>query len=357
MAPVLRALNAQGIDSRVCVTAQHRDMLDQPLALFEIKPDIDLNLMKTNQTLHGLTSDVLMGVSEAIDAETPDMVLVHGDTTTSFATALAAFYKHIPVGHVEAGLRTGDIYAPFPEEMNRRLSDRISSLHFAPTDTARDHLLREGTSPDTVHVTGNTVVDALFLIRDRLNADDAFRAAARAELPEFNPQKKMVLVTGHRRENFGEGFRNICQALRRISEINNVEIVYPVHLNPNVQAPVMELLSGLDNVHLLPPVDYPSFVDLMARSYLVITDSGGIQEEAPSLGKPVLVMRDVTERPEAVDAGTVLLVGTDKDRIFNETMVLLDDEAAYNRMSKAHNPYGDGHAAERIAREVSKYGV
>lgn len=357
MAPVLRALNAQGIDSRVCVTAQHRDMLDQPLALFEIKPDIDLNLMKTNQTLHGLTSDVLMGVSEAIDAETPDMVLVHGDTTTSFATALAAFYKHIPVGHVEAGLRTGDIYAPFPEEMNRRLSDRISSLHFAPTDTARDHLLREGTSPDTVHVTGNTVVDALFLIRDRLNADDAFRAAARAELPEFNPQKKMILVTGHRRENFGEGFRNICQALRRISEIDNVEIVYPVHLNPNVQAPVMELLSGLDNVHLLSPVDYPSFVDLMARSYLVITDSGGIQEEAPSLGKPVLVMRDVTERPEAVDAGTVLLVGTDKDRIFNETMVLLDDEAAYNRMSKAHNPYGDGHAAERIAREVSKYGV
>lgn len=357
MAPVLRALDAEGIDSRVCVTAQHRDMLDQPLALFNIVPDIDLNLMKPNQTLHGLTSDVLMGVSDALAVENPDMVLVHGDTTTSFAAALAAFYKHIPVGHVEAGLRTGDIYAPFPEEMNRRLTDRISARHFAPTDTARDHLLAEGTPPDAIHITGNTVVDALFLIRDRLNEDEAFRAAARAELPEFDPRKKMILVTGHRRENFGDGFRDICHALRTISETNDdVEIVYPVHLNPNVQAPVMELLSGLDNVHLLAPVDYPSFVDLMARSYLVITDSGGIQEEAPSFGKPVLVMRDVTERPEAVTAGTVLLVGTDKDRIVKEASALLDNEQAYNKMSKAHNPYGDGRAGARIAKEVSKYG-
>ena len=356
MAPVLTALKACGVESRVCVSAQHRDMLDQPLSLFEIVPDIDLDLMKPNQTLHGLTSDVLLGVSNAIEAEKPDLVLVHGDTTTSFAAGLAAFYQRIPVGHVEAGLRTGDIYAPFPEEMNRILTDRITSLHFAPTDTARDHLLAESTSPETIFVTGNTVVDALFMIRDRLQDDKTFRDAARINVPEFDPDRKMILVTGHRRENFGAGFENICHALRDLAMRDDVEIVYPVHLNPNVQAPVNALLDGLPNVHLLPPVEYPCFVDLMTRSYLVITDSGGIQEEAPSLGKPVLVMRDVTERPEAVEAGTVLLVGTDRDRIVHEATVLLQDEQAYNRMSKAHNPYGDGQAGMRIAKEVTNYG-
>lgn len=357
MAPVLSALTACGIESRVCVTAQHRDMLDQPLSLFEIVPDVDLNLMKPNQTLHGLTSDVLMGVTDAIASEKPDIVLVHGDTTTSFAAGLAAFYQRIPVGHVEAGLRTGDIYAPFPEEMNRRLTDRITSIHFAPTASARDHLLAENTSSETIFVTGNTVVDALFMIRDRLASDQVFRDEARANMPDLDPGRKMILVTGHRRENFGSGFENICHALRDLAARDDVEIVYPVHLNPNVQTPVLALLDGLPNVHLLPPVEYPSFVDLMSRSYLVITDSGGIQEEAPSLGKPVLVMRDVTERPEAVDAGTVMLVGTDRGRIVQEASALLEDEQAYNRMSQAHNPYGDGQAGMRIAKEVSKYGV
>lgn len=357
MAPVLSALDAVGIESRVCVSAQHRDMLDQPLALFNISPDIDLNLMKPNQTLHGLTSDVLLGVSEALDEERPDMVLVHGDTTTSFAAGLAAFYKHIPVGHVEAGLRTGDIYAPFPEEMNRRLTDRITSLHFAPTETARNHLLAESTSPDSIHVTGNTVIDALFIIRDRLQNDPEFRAAAQKGMPDINSDKRMILVTGHRRENFGAGFENICHALRDLAQRDDTEVVYPVHLNPNVQEPVNTLLGNLPNVHLLPPVDYPSFVDLMTRCHLVITDSGGIQEEAPSLGKPVLVMRDVTERPEAVEAGTVLLVGTDHNRIVTEAKTLLDSSSAYSRMSMAHNPYGDGAAGMRIAKEVSNYDV
>ena len=357
MAPVLSALEAVGIESRVCVTAQHRDMLDQPLSLFGIVPDVDLDLMKPNQTLHGLTSEVLIGVSTALESEKPDLVLVHGDTTTSFAAGLAAFYQQIPVGHVEAGLRTGDIYAPFPEEMNRRLTDRITTLHFAPTETARDHLLLESTSPETIFITGNTVVDALFMIRDRLEGDEAFRSAARTNVPDLDPNKKMILVTGHRRENFGPGFENICHALRDLATRDDVEIVYPVHLNPNVQGPVSELLDGLTNVHLLPPVEYPCFVDLMVRSYLVITDSGGIQEEAPSLGKPVLVMRDVTERPEAVEAGTVALVGTDRDRIVREASVLLEDEQAYNRMSRAHTPYGDGQAGMRIAEEVLNYGV
>lgn len=356
MAPVLRALEAASIESRVCVSAQHRDMLDQPLSLFDIVPDIDLDLMKPNQTLHGLTADILMGVTKALETEKPDMVLVHGDTTTSFAAGLAAFYQKIPVGHVEAGLRTGDIYAPFPEEMNRRLTDRIATLHFAPTNTARDHLLAENTSKETIFVTGNTVVDALFMIRDRLSNDERFRNEARLNVPQLDRGKKMILVTGHRRENFGTGFQNICHALRDLAMRDDVEIVYPVHLNPNVQAPVSELLANLPNVHLLPPVEYPCFVDLMMQSYLVVTDSGGIQEEAPSLGKPVLVMRDVTERPEAVDAGTVLLVGTDRERIAHETTVLLDDEQAYTRMSKAHNPYGDGKAGSRIAKEVARYG-
>lgn len=356
MAPVLHALQNAGATSRLCVTAQHRDMLDQVLDIFGLTPDIDLNLMKPRQTLEGLTSAVLDGVSAALDAEKPDLVLVHGDTTTAFAAALAAFYKQIPVGHVEAGLRTGDLSAPFPEELNRRLADGIARLHFAPTTSSRDNLLAEGTDPSRIFVTGNTVVDALFMARDKIAADDARKAAYAKAYPYPRDGRRMILVTGHRRESFGDGFRNICKALADIAQRGDVDIVYPVHLNPNVQAPVNEILGAHDGVHLLTPVDYLSFVYLMDRAHFVITDSGGIQEEAPSLGKPVLVMRDVTERPEAVAAGTVELVGTDPTKIVERATRLLDDADAYNTMSRAHNPYGDGHAAERIVQEIMTYG-
>ncbi len=357
MAPVLRALREQGADVRVCVTAQHRDMLDQVLDLFGITPDVDLNLMRPNQTLPGLTSAVIEGVSKVLVAEAPDMVLVHGDTTTTFAAALAAFYQRIPVGHVEAGLRTGDIYAPFPEEVNRRLTDGLSTLHFAPTDGARDNLLAAGTDARSIHVTGNTVIDALYMTRDRLNTDQAFRQSVTKALPALSDARRTILVTGHRRENFGGGFEQICHALTDLAARDDVEIVYPVHLNPNVQKPVMDILGKTANVHLIAPLEYPGFVHLMMNADIVITDSGGIQEEAPSLGKPVLVMRDVTERPEAVDAGTVRLVGANRDRIVSETTALLDNDEAYKTMSRAHNPYGDGKAAGRIAAEVLKYGV
>lgn len=356
MAPVLHALNDAGARSRVCVTAQHRGMLDQVLKLFDIVPDADLNLMRPNQTLEGLTAAVIEGVSAILDDMKPEMVLVHGDTTTTFAAALAAFYKRIPVGHVEAGLRTGNIYAPFPEEVNRRLTDGIATLYFAPTEGAKDNLLAEGRNASGIFVTGNTVVDALFLTQQRLAADDALRRDVTETLPYPSSGKRMVLVTGHRRENFGGGFRSICEALAELAARPDIEIVYPVHLNPNVQQPVNEILGGIENVHLLEPVDYPAFVHLMTNAHIVITDSGGIQEEAPSLGKPVLVMRDVTERPEAVDAGTVKLVGTDKARIVGEASELLDNAGAYETMSRAHNPYGDGKAAGRIATEVLKYG-
>ncbi len=355
MAPVLHALTDAGAESRVCVTAQHRGMLDQVLDLFDIHPDVDLDLMRPNQTLEGLTAAVIEGVAGVLADMKPDMVLVHGDTTTTFAAALAAFYKRIPVGHVEAGLRTGDIYAPFPEEVNRRLSDGISTLHFAPTDGTRDNLLKEGRDGTGIFVTGNTVIDALFMTRDKLAADEALRRSIEDALPYPRSGRRMVLVTGHRRENFGDGFRNICEALATLAARGDVDIVYPVHLNPNVQGPVNQILGGTESVHLLAPVDYPSFVHLMSNAHIVITDSGGIQEEAPSLGKPVLVMRDVTERPEAVDAGTVKLVGTDKARIVGEATELLDNRAAYETMSRAHNPYGDGKAAARIAAEVMKY--
>lgn len=357
MAPVLLALREQGVDARVCVTAQHRDMLDQVLDLFEITPDIDLNLMRPNQTLPGLTSAIIEGVTEALSAEKPDMVLVHGDTTTTFAAALAAFYQRIPVGHVEAGLRTGDIYAPFPEEVNRRLTDGISTLHFAPTDGAKANLIACGTRSTSIHVTGNTVIDALYMIRDKLENDRAFRETISSDLPQLSEQRRMLLVTGHRRENFGDGFEQICHAIADLAARDDIDIVYPVHLNPNVQKPVMEILGQTSNVHLIPPLDYPRFVHLMMAAHIVITDSGGIQEEAPSLGKPVLVMRDVTERPEAVDAGTVKLVGADRARIVREATALLDNQAAYDVMSRAHNPYGDGRAAHRIATEVLNYGV
>ncbi len=356
MAPVLHALSSAGARSRVCVTAQHRGMLDQVLKLFDIVPDADLNLMRPNQTLEGLTAAVIEGVSAILDDMKPDMVLVHGDTTTTFAAALAAFYKRIPVGHVEAGLRTGNIYAPFPEEVNRRLTDGITTLYFAPTEGAKDNLLAEGRNASGIFVTGNTVVDALFLTQQRLASDDTLRRDIAETLPYPSSGKRMVLVTGHRRENFGGGFRNICEGLAELAARPDIEIVYPVHLNPNVQQPVKEILGGIGNVHLLEPVDYPAFVHLMTNAHIVITDSGGIQEEAPSLGKPVLVMRDVTERPEAVDAGTVKLVGTDKARIVGEASELLDNASAYETMSRAHNPYGDGKAAGRIATEVLKYG-
>lgn len=358
MAPVVRALEAtDGVDSRVCVTAQHRAMLDQVLALFELTPDADLDIMKANQDLTHITSAVLEGVGCVIDEMKPDRVLIHGDTTTSFAAALAAFYRKVPVGHVEAGLRTGDVYAPWPEEMNRRLADTICDLFFAPTDGARDNLLAEGIDPTRIDVTGNTVIDALLDTRDKLARDTALAADVDAAFPFLDDEKRMVLVTGHRRENFGLGFENICTALARLASRPDVQVVYPVHLNPNVREPVNRILGGLDSVHLIEPLDYLPFVRLMDKAHLLITDSGGIQEEAPSLGKPVLVMREKTERPEAVTAGTVKLVGTAPDVIAREAEALLDDPMAYAAMSRAHNPYGDGQAAGRIvARLLTEHG-
>ena len=353
MAPVVKALAAaDGIDSQVAVTAQHRDMLDQVLDLFGIVPEYDLDIMRDNQDLTHITGAVLGGLGDILDDQKPDRILVHGDTTTSFAASLAAFYRRIPVGHVEAGLRTGDIYAPYPEEMNRVLTDCIADKLFAPTETARRALLSEGKSDAAIIVTGNTIIDALYHITDRLKTDDGLRATVAAQFPFLDEERRLILVTGHRRENFGGGFEDICQALAQLAERVDAQIVYPVHLNPNVQEPVNRILGGLERVHLLAPLDYLPFVYLMDIAHIVITDSGGIQEEAPSLGKPVLVMRGVTERPEAVDAGTVKLVGTDTDTIVGECQRLLDDPDAYRTMSRAHNPYGDGKAAGRIVEEL-----
>ncbi len=355
MAPVVKALDeASGIESGVCVSAQHRVMLDQVLDLFDIRPGYDLDIMRDNQDLAYITQSVLTGMFAVFDDFKPDRVLVHGDTTTSFAAALAAFYRMIPVGHVEAGLRTGNIYAPYPEEMNRKLTDCIADLLFAPTDTARDNLLREGADPDKIFVTGNTVIDALLSVSEKLSKDVPLRKAQEERFHALDPTRRLILVTGHRRENFGPGFKNICAALAELATREDVEIVYPVHLNPNVTGPVHQNLGDRPNIHLMEPLDYLPFVYLMDRAYLVITDSGGIQEEAPSLGKPVLVMRDVTERPEAVDAGTVKLVGPDTQAIVAESGRLLDDAAAYKTMSQAHNPYGDGKASERIVKELSR---
>ncbi|SUS08804.1 UDP-N-acetyl glucosamine-2-epimerase [uncultured Defluviicoccus sp.] len=354
MAPVVLALAAAaGIESRVCVTGQHRAMLDQVLALFDIAPDYDLAVMQANQGLTDITTAVLKGLDPVLADLRPDRVLVHGDTTTSFAASLAAFYRRIPVGHVEAGLRTGNIYAPWPEEMNRRLADAIADLHFAPTERARANLLAEGAAADRVMVTGNTVIDALLRVVDRIRHDVPLRQGLDRRFDILASGRdpdgpKLILVTGHRRENFGDGFERICRALARLAERADVEILYPVHLNPNVQGPVMRILGQRPRVHLIDPVDYLAFVYLMDRAYLIVTDSGGIQEEAPSLGKPVLVMRETTERPEAVEAGTVRLVGTDEDLIVREAERLLDDADAYAAMARAHNPYGDGLAAERI---------
>lgn len=345
MAPVVRALDAEpGFESRVCVTAQHREMLDQVLELFDIRPDVDLDLMRPGQDLADITTSVLSELGPVMQSEKPDLVLVHGDTTTTFAAALAAYYQRIPVGHVEAGLRTGDKYSPWPEEMNRRLAGAIATHHFAPTHRAQQNLVSEGMDPAAITVTGNTVIDALLDVVEKARADDSLLG----EYPFGRGSRRLILVTGHRRENFGDGFENICRGLAELANREDVEIVYPVHLNPNVQRPVHEILTGRNNIHLIEPLDYLPFVALMDRAHLIITDSGGVQEEAPSLGKPVLVMRDTTERPEAVDAGTVRLVGADRRRIVFEASRLLDDTDAYNSMSRAHNPYGDGQAARRI---------
>lgn len=349
MAPVVRALNnAEGIDNKVCVTAQHRDMLDQVLDFFSITPDYDLDLMQTGQTLADVTARIITGLTKVLEQEKPDLVLVHGDTNTTFSAALASFYQKIPVGHVEAGLRTGDIYSPWPEEANRKLTSSLASFHFAPTMKAKKNLLEEGVDNKRVFVTGNTVVDGLLLAISMLRNDTAKQESLLKQFSFLNTDKRLILVTGHRRENLGGGFENICAAIRKLSEREDCEIVYPVHLNPKVRVPVHEYLNNKKNIHLIEPQDYPTFVYLMGRSYIILTDSGGIQEEAPSLGKPVLVMRDTTERPEAVDAGTVKLVGTDKDKIFKEVINLLDNKRAYDEMSLSHNPYGDGKAADKI---------
>lgn len=356
MAPVVRALSAaKQWEVKVCVTAQHRHMLDQVLSLFEIVPDFDLNLMKPGQELTDITSNVLIGMRDVFNQWKPDLVLVHGDTTTAMASSLAAFYAKIPVAHVEAGLRTNDIYSPWPEEMNRRIVGRIASLHFAPTETARANLLAEGCVDESIFVTGNTVIDALLNVVDRINADVTINQHLRERFAFLQVDKRLILVTGHRRENFGQGFEDICKALRTIAVRDDVEIVYPVHLNPNVQEPVRRILGDCPRIHLIEPLDYLPFVYLMNHAYVLLTDSGGIQEEAPSLGKPVLVMRDTTERPEAVAAATVKLVGTDAEHIVSEITRLLDDQQEYQRMSHTHNPYGDGRAADRIASVIAAH--
>ncbi len=353
MAPVIKAFKDEKIfDTKVCVTAQHRQMLDQVLDIFDIKPDYDLNIMERGQDLFDITANVLSGMKNVLSEYSPDLVLVHGDTSTTSATAIAAFYQKIKVGHVEAGLRTGNIYSPWPEEVNRQISGVIANYHFAPTTTSLENLLKENKNKENIIVTGNTVIDALFLVLDKIEKDEKLKNKILKSISDqykFNNDKKIILVTGHRRENFGEGFTNICKALKKIADSNHdVDIVYPVHLNPNVQKPVKNILSNSKNIYLIDPLSYENFIYLMSKSYFIITDSGGVQEEAPSLGKPVLVLRNTTERPEAVEAGTVKLVGTNFEAIVNESQKFLDDEKEYKKMSKAHNPYGDGSASKRI---------
>ena len=358
MAPVVLALQAsQQVEAKVCVTAQHRQMLDQVLDLFNITPDYDLDVMQANQDLYDITSRILLGLRDVLKDYQPDLVLVHGDTTTCFAVSLAAFYQQITVGHVEAGLRTGDLSAPFPEEANRSLVGRLAQYHFAPTELSRQNLLSESIDDQQITVTGNTVIDALLWVKQRLASydDSVWQSAIGGPLFArlHNNDIPMVLITGHRRENFGQGFVDLCSAIKQLAEAHSDwEFVYPVHLNPNVQQPVYDILAGLGNVSLIDPQDYLPFTWLMNRSALILTDSGGIQEEAPSLGKPVLVMRDVTERPEAVEAGTVRLVGTDKAEIIQHVEGVMLDSAIYQAMSKAHNPYGDGQAATRIVKVI-----
>ncbi|VEF25359.1 UDP-N-acetylglucosamine 2-epimerase [Shewanella baltica] len=356
MAPLVHALAADDrFDAKVCVTAQHREMLDQVLSLFEITPDYDLNLMKAGQTLNDITARILLELKPVLQDFKPDVVLVHGDTATTFASSLGAYYEQIAVGHVEAGLRTGNIYSPWPEEANRKLTGALTKYHFAPTDTSKANLLNENYSTDNIVVTGNTVIDALLMVKAKIEQDSALKATLTAQFPFLDESKRLILVTGHRRESFGGGFERICEALAITAKAYpDVQILYPMHLNPNVREPVNRILGGIENIILIEPQEYLPFIYLMMRSHIILTDSGGIQEEAPSLGKPVLVMRDTTERPEAVAAGTVKLVGTDVDKIVSGLNVLLNDEDAYTEMSFAHNPYGDGEACKRILNELVK---
>lgn len=354
MAPVVAALNAHAtIDSRVCVTGQHRHMLDQVLQLFSIKPDYDLDIMRPGQDLYSITARVLEGMRDVLQDFRPDYVLVHGDTTTTLSASMAAFYARIPVGHVEAGLRTHNIYSPWPEEANRQITGVLASLHFAPTEQSRQNLLDESKPKDAILVTGNTVIDALLTVQSKVKENEQLRHALHEQYPFLIGDKRMVLITGHRRENFGGGFEAICQAIQQLSlRYPAMQFVYPVHLNPNVREPVNRLLRDLDNVHLIEPLEYEPFVYFMGKSFIILTDSGGIQEEAPSLGKPVLVMRDNTERPEAVAAGTVRMVGTDPARIVQAVSELADNDAEYQKMAYAHNPYGDGQASPRIVQAL-----
>lgn len=355
MAPVVKALQAEAsFEARVCVTAQHREMLDQVLGLFGIVPDYDLDLMKPGQGLCQITSGVLNGLNSVLSDAAPDLVLVHGDTTTTLAASLAAYYERIPVGHIEAGLRTGNIYSPWPEEINRKVAGAITRLHFAPTEKSKQNLLAENIPEDHVIVTGNTVIDALLEVIEKLKANIALSSKLDETL-HISTSERLVLVTGHRRESFGDGFQRICDALAQLAERDDIQIIYPVHLNPNVKGPIEKRLSSLARVRLLPPQDYLPFVHLMSRADVILTDSGGIQEEAPSLGKPVLVMRDTTERPEAIEAGTVRLVGTNAELIVREVSRLLDDREAYFEMSQAHNPYGDGLASARIRDAILQF--
>jgi len=355
MAPVYKVLKkTSGLDVRLAVTAQHREMLDQVLRLFAIEPDYDLNVMKPGQGLTEITAAVLSGLKPVLEEFSPDLLLVHGDTSTTLSASLAAYYQQIPVGHVEAGLRTGNIYSPWPEEINRKVTGAIARLHFTPTETSAANLATEGVAAEMIAITGNTVIDALLEVVARLKSDQDQSAAFDAAFG-LDPTKRMILVTGHRRESFGAGFQRICDAIAALAQREDVQIIYPVHLNPNVKKPVENSLGVLERVKLIGPQDYLPFVHLMRRADIILTDSGGVQEEAPSLGKPVLVMRDTTERPEAVDAGTVKLVGTDTDLIVRETTTLLDDHGAYESMSRAHNPYGDGLASQRIQDAILSF--
>jgi len=356
MAPLARVLKHwPGIDLFVCSTGQHREMLQQVLDAFELKVDEDLDVMTQGQTLNGLSQQLLQRLDESYARLRPDIVLVHGDTTTSFIAALAAYHRQIAIGHVEAGLRTGNLRSPWPEEGNRTLTGVLADLHFAPIGKARDDLIREGRSADQIEVTGNTVIDALLWMRDHLQQTQ-WHPAADSPLAKLDPQQRLVLITGHRRENFGKGFEHICQALAELAgRYPDVQFVYPVHLNPQVQGPVRALLGGYGNIHLIAPQDYQHFVWLMDRAYLILTDSGGVQEEAPALGKPLLVLREVTERPSVLEGGTVLLVGTDPARIVEQTTRLLDDAQAYQSMSRVFSPYGDGHASEKIAQRLMRW--
>ncbi len=354
LCPLVKELKKQKdkFETIVCVTAQHREMLDQVLDVFDVTPDYDLNIMKNDQTLFDITCRCLTEIGAVIKKEKPDIVLVQGDTTTTFVTSLAAYYNKVKIGHVEAGLRTGNKYSPFPEEINRRITSVIADLHFAPTQKSKNNLLSEGVCEENIVVTGNTVIDALLWVRKKIqNERKEYK-----ELDSIDFTQKIILVTGHRRENFGQDLINICEALKKIAtKYNDIEIVYPVHLNPNVSKPVYNLLSGINNINLLKPLDYEPFVYLMVKSHFIISDSGGIQEEAPSLGKPVLVTRNTTERPEAVETGAVKLVGTDRNKIIKETDKLLNDPQYYHSMALLQNPYGDGHACERIIDRLSKY--